>query len=108
MFYKRIIDPSAYFILWQIGVVGDLSYGIEVTGAKYRKLLLELLYEHYPADHQVILYEAATLPIKEIRADYIPLSQIVEVELKDYTTLVIPPSQPMTKNIELIKKIRQL
>jgi len=108
MFYKRVIDPSAYLILWQIGVAGDLSYGIEVTGAKYRKLLLSLLYEHYSENHQVILYEAATLPIKDVRAEHIALRDLVEVELKDYTTLVIPPAHPMQKNSELIEKIKEI
>lgn len=108
MFYKRIIDPSAYLILWQIGVAGDLNFGIEVTGAKYRKLLLTLLYEEYQKDHQVILYEAATSPLKKTRAEHITLEQLTNAELKDYTTLVIPPAQPMQRNNQLIEKIKAI
>jgi precorrin-6B methylase 1 len=108
MFYKRIIDPSAYLILWQIGVAGDLNYGVQVTGRQYRKLLLSLLYEYYQENHQVILYEAATSPLKKIRAERIFLSQLVNVELKDYTTLVIPPAYSMQKNTELIEKIKAI
>lgn len=108
MFYKRLIDPSAYLILWQIGVVGDLNYGVEVTGIQHRILLLSLLYEYYQKDHQVILYEAATSPLKKTRADHIHLEQLAHAELKDYTTLVIPPSQLMQRNNELIEKIKAI
>lgn len=108
MFFKRRIDPSAYLILWQIGLVGDLNYGVSVTGAEYRKLLLSLLFEHYPENHEVILYQAATSPLKKIRNELIPLYQLVAAELKDYTTLVIPPAEPMQKNAELIEEIRAI
>jgi precorrin-4 methylase len=108
MFYKRVIDTSAYLFLWQIGVAGDLSHGINLTGKPHREILLELLYQHYPKDHLVILYEAATLPIKDIRAETIQLTNLLTAELKDYTTLVIPPSKPMIRNDFLIKQIKQI
>lgn len=108
MFYKRMIDPSAYLFLWQIGVAGDLSHGINITGKKHRSLLLQLLYKDYPEDHQVILYEAATLPIKDLRAETLKLCHLVDAELKDYTTLVIPPSQAMIKNTSLIQDIKRI
>ena len=108
MFYKRIIDPSAYLILWQIGVAGDLTYGVEVTGAKYRQILLELLYINYPKNHSVILYEAATIAIKGIRAENIALQDLVGADIKDYTTLVIPPARNMQRNKEVIQEITAL
>jgi uncharacterized protein YabN with tetrapyrrole methylase and pyrophosphatase domain len=108
MFYKRVIDPSAYLFLWQIGVAGDLSHGIEITGKAHRSILLSLLYQYYPKDHQVILYEAATLPISKIRMEYIYLRDLVDASLKDFTTLVIPPAMEMQKNHEIIDKIKEL
>jgi precorrin-6B methylase 1 len=108
MFFKRVIDPSAYLILWQIGVAGDLSHGINVTTAEYRALLLEILYQYYPHDHSVILYEAATLAIKPTRKETIKLADLVDAELKDYTTLVIPPSKVMEKNQAMIERLKKL
>ncbi|HEV8692573.1 MAG TPA: SAM-dependent methyltransferase, partial [Lysobacter sp.] len=63
MFYRRRIDPSAYLVLWQIGLAGDRSLRRFATEPEYRRLLIELLVEDYPLDHEVIIYEAATLPI---------------------------------------------
>ena len=108
MFYKRIIDPSAYLILWQIGVAGDLTHGISVTGSQHRAVLLSLLYQNYPEDHPVIMYEAATLVIKQARSEEILLRDLINAELKDYTTLVIPPACSLTRNNELIKRIKDI
>ncbi len=108
LMYKRIIDSSAYLILWQIGLVGDLSYGIQVTGAAHREILLSLLYDNYTSEHEVILYEAATNSISATRMDYIPLKNLLCAELKDYTTLVIPPARPLIRNNEMIKKLSMI
>jgi hypothetical protein len=37
MFYRRVVDPSAYLILWQIGIAGDRSVSRTVTGPAYRR-----------------------------------------------------------------------
>src|SRR3546814_4713272 len=69
MFYRRRIDPSAYLVLWQVGVAGDRSVRRSSTGRAHRRLLVERLAEDYPADHVVTLYEAATLPIMAPRME---------------------------------------
>src|SRR3546814_1472784 len=63
MFYHRRIDPSAYLVLSQVGVAGDRSVRRLSTGPAHRRLLVERLAEEYPMDHEVVLYEAAPLPI---------------------------------------------
>lgn len=106
--YKRVIDPSAYLILWQIGVVGDLGYGTEVTTAAHRKVLLDELYKIYPENHKVILYEAATSAISKLRKDEVTLTDLESVLLKDYTTLVIPPARKMIRNKSIIEKLERI
>ena len=108
MFYQRRIDPSAYLVLWQIGVAGDRTVRRFSTGPAYRRLLLERLAEDYPADHVVTLYEAATLPITMPRMERLPLSQLVDAELHLQTTLVIPPAIPLQRNEAMMEKISQL
>ena len=109
MFYERRLDPTAYLILWQIGVAGDRSLARFATGAAYRQLLLELLAaEGYPADHEVVIYEAATLPISVPRMERIPLSGLIDAELRLQSTLVVPPSRPMRKNEALLARIAEL
>jgi len=108
MFYQRRIDPSAYLVLWQIGIAGDRTLSRFATGADYRRLLVELLAQDYPLSHEVIAYEAATLPITTPRMGKMPLSGIIEAELGMETTLVIPPARPMQRNQAMLDRLAQL
>ena len=108
MFYQRRIDPSAYLVLWQIGVAGDRTLARFSTGAAFRQILLELLAPDYPPDHEVIAYEAATLPISAPRTERMPLSALPYADLRLETTLVIPPSRPMQRNQPLLDRLAEL
>jgi Tetrapyrrole (Corrin/Porphyrin) Methylases len=109
LFYRRRLDPTAYLVLWQIGVVGDRSVSRFETGAAYRRLLLELLAdEGYPPDHEVVVYEAATLPISAPRAERIPLSALMDVELHLQSTLVVPPAGAMVRNEDMLARIARI
>lgn len=91
MFYQRRIDPSAYLILWQVGVAGDQSLARFSTGAAYRQVLVDILAQDYPLDHEVIIYQAATLPIQKARMERMRLSGLVEADADIHVTLVVPP-----------------
>jgi hypothetical protein len=93
--YRRRIDPSAYLVLWQVGMVGDRSHRRFATGPQHRQLLVDRLLEDYPADHPAIAYEAATLPIAVARTEHVALSALAQTPLHMHTTLVVPPAQPM-------------
>ena len=109
MFYRRRIDLSAYLILWQIGLAGDRSFSRYTTGAPYRRLLVELLVESgYPAGHEVIAYEAATLPIAVPRMERMPLSALADADLRLQTTLVVPPARPMERNEAVLARIARI
>lgn len=109
LFYRRRIDVSAYLVLWQIGSVGDRSLARFHTGAAYRRLLLEMLVaEGYPLDHEVIVYEAATLPISVPRMERIPLSALTQVELQMQSTLVLRPAMAMVRNETMLKRIAEI
>jgi hypothetical protein len=109
MFFRRRIDPSACLILWQIGLAGDRSTASRGTGAAHRQLLLELLQaEGYPPDHEVVIYEAATLPIAQPRMERVALSALVEAELHPHTTLVVPPARPLQRNDEMLRRLAAL
>lgn len=108
MFYKRQIDPSAYLILWQPGIAGDLSLAKFSTETDYKSLLVELLFEYYPEDHNVILYEAKTLPFNTPRIETLPLKDLASVVIHLHTTLVIPPSQKLIPNKVLLSKLEVL
>ena len=108
MFYQRRIDPSAYLVIWQVGMAGDRSLARFSTGPAYRQLLVDLLARDYPLSHPVIAYEAATLPITAPRMDELRLSDLVEADLRLQTTLVFPPARPMERNQEMLDKLAAL
>jgi len=105
MFYKRRIDPSAYLILWQIGIAGDTSLAKFSTGADYRQVLVEILQENYPLTHQVILYEAPTLAIYQPRKSVINLSELLTAQINPHSTLVIPPSEKLSINEAILQRL---
>lgn len=108
MLYRRVIDPSAYLVLWQVGIAGDRSYRRYATEPAYRQLLVDLLAEYYPMDHEVVVYEAATLPISTPRMQRLPLKQLANTELFLQSTLVLPPCQTMQKDEIMIARIEAL
>ena len=108
VYYQRNIDPTAYLILWQANIVGDRTLIKCATSKEYRQLLVDVLSEHYPLNHEVILYEAPTLAIDIPRIEYITLQNFVSAELKGHTTLVLPPSKTLKRNKKIFDKYEQL
>lgn len=108
MFYQRQYDPSCYLILWQIGLAGDKSLTKFATGKAHRQVLIELLADKYPLDHQVILYEAAVLPIDSVRKQWLSISELADADIHMHTTLVIPPSEKMRPNQAVLDRLAQI
>lgn len=95
MLYRRRIDPSAWLVLWQIGLAGDRTLKRFSTGAAYRQVLVDVLARDYPLEHEVIIYRAATLPIHPPRIDRCALRALPGAELGMEDTLAIPPARTM-------------
>jgi uncharacterized protein YabN with tetrapyrrole methylase and pyrophosphatase domain len=87
---RRKFDPCSALILWQFGVIGELS-----CPKKMRRdcvcLLVECLLQSYPRDHKVILYEAAIYPLYEPIRRLINLSRLPCTKYMPISTLYIPP-----------------
>lgn len=105
MFYRRRIDPAAYLVLWQIGIAGDRSCTRFATGPALRRLLVERLIEDYPADHEVVVYEAATLPISEPRMERVKLRDLPDAQLHMHSTLVLPPAAMLQPDPDMLARI---
>ena len=88
---RRRIDPRSLLVLWQVALVGDVSCTrFHAEPAELQALVTRLL-EDYPADHEVILYEAARLPVEQFRAERLPLKDLPGARYEEFTTLVVPP-----------------
>lgn len=91
MFYDRDIDPRGLVLLWQVALSGDLSCTRFHAEREGLQALVDRLLRWYPPDHEVILYEAASLPVQDYRAERLPLRELPDAQCQEFTTLVIPP-----------------
>ena len=108
MLYQRAVDTAAHLILWQVGLAGDVSLSKFSTSEAYTQVLVDLLLEHYPCDHQVILYEANTIPTDDIRIEKLKLSSLASAQLNMQTTLVIPPSTALVPNDQIRNILKKM
>jgi hypothetical protein len=92
MLYRRRIDPTAYLVLWQVGVAGDRSLMRFSTGADYRQVLVDVLLRDYEPGHEAIIYKVATLPTQQPRIERTTIAQLPNVDIDMHATVVIPPA----------------
>ena len=108
LIFKRLIDTSAYLVLWQVSLAGDRTYRRFASGQAMRQLLVDRLLEDYPPQHEVIVYEAATLPINQPRVDRVRLDELASVELRMHSTLVVPPGRALERDPAMIARMQQV
>jgi hypothetical protein len=94
---RRPVDPTTGLILWQVGAIGvPTYYRRNVWRTEGLRPLADVLGAHYPADHRVILYTAATLPVAGPEIHRLPLGLLgappAEVEVSVAATLYVPPA----------------
>ena len=89
--HDRVPDTAALVLLWQVTLAGDLSCTRLHAEPEGLEALVAKLLRWYPADHEVILYEAAQLPIDAPRMERLPLRDLPMAHYEEYTTLAIPP-----------------
>jgi uncharacterized protein YabN with tetrapyrrole methylase and pyrophosphatase domain len=98
-------DTSTGLILWQVGVVGLLGYEKTDEIRRGLEVLIETLEKEYGPDHEVILYEAAVLPIFEPIIERVPLSKMAEAEVGTATTVYIPPRQRAPLDLAMVDRL---
>ena len=97
LFYQHQLDPCCLVILWQVGLSGDHllnSLQLEKINPAL-KVLTDALLAYYPPDHEVIIYEAATLAIMSANIERLPLKDLPEARPSLMSTLVIPAYKPL-------------
>ena len=92
LFRNYTLDPHMTQIVWQIGLAGEATLGM--LNADHCKMGLtlyqEVLMEWYPATHEIILYEAATMPLYGPKIERFPLSELADCKPTLISTLVVP------------------
>lgn len=98
LFCETRINPAAYLVLWQVGLVGDRSLKRFSTGPEYRQVLVEVLEKDYPLDHELIIYRGATLPIQQPRVRRVALRDLPTTDVTSEETVILPPSLALRPN----------
>jgi uncharacterized protein YabN with tetrapyrrole methylase and pyrophosphatase domain len=92
LFYQHIINPHCLLIIWQVGLTGDFNFK-STNADKFNNglsVLKDELLAYYPAEHQLILYQAATFTLENPKIEYIPLSALDKCKPTVLSTLVVP------------------
>lgn len=86
----RRFDPHSNLVIWQVGVVGNVSDKLskDTTGLE---MLVEELEPHYGGDHEVTIFESAPHPDYRSRIETFPLRKLPEIRMMTISTLYIPP-----------------
>jgi len=108
LFYQRRIDPTAYLVLWQVGLVGDQSLARFSTGPAYRQVLVDVLARDYPLQHEVIIYRTPTLPIQQARIERLALGDLPQADVGMADTVVVPPARPMQADPAMRARLAEL
>jgi len=104
---NRRFDPSSALILWQVGVIGEISvrktqpydtHGLRILAARLRR--------QYPNDHPVVLYEAARYPMCDPVIERIPLSGLAAARPRPLTTLYVPPKTAAVVDRAMFARLR--
>ena len=87
----RPVDTAAALVLWQVAAVGETRAVAEGEHGRNLPLLVERLLEHYPADHEVVLYEATPFPVGASQVERLSLSALATAAPTPQATLYVPP-----------------
>ena len=88
---SRPVDTSSSLILWQITVIGDLTARSEPRLDNV-PVLVERLAEHYPREHEVVVYEASPYPVAGPVVERVTLGDLANAPLTALSTLYVPPA----------------
>jgi uncharacterized protein YabN with tetrapyrrole methylase and pyrophosphatase domain len=104
---RRAFEPTSALVLWQIGVIGDLTF--QSKASRYRRgglpILAEVLLEKYPRSHPATIYEAAQYPVCDPVIRVLPLSKLARAKVSPISTLYVPPVGRKPLDRDMVKRL---
>jgi uncharacterized protein YabN with tetrapyrrole methylase and pyrophosphatase domain len=86
------VETRSCLVVLQPGVIGIRRHrskrAVSLSGIRR---LTEALQKYYSPHHQVVIYEAAMVPVFAPRVETVPLNRLPTVKLTALSTLYIPP-----------------
>lgn len=105
LLHARRFDPTAALILWQPAALGDISRSSFQTDPAWVQALAEVLMADYPADHPVVVYEAASFPLSEPRIERFRLDALAGATFSPVSTLYLAPVGPPRLSQERLARL---
>lgn len=110
LIHRRGLDTTTSLILWQIGVIAEL--GFKEQNAAWNphglSVLTETLLAAYRNDHEVVVYEAARLPVCNSKIVRIPLERLPQTAVGAMATLYVPPVEEPEADEAMLRRLRLL
>jgi hypothetical protein len=91
LYHRRRFDRTCLLILWQVGMIGISTHPAAPCSPEVLRVLVEVLVRHYPRGHEVVVYEAAQLPVCRPRVLRVALDDLPAAEVSGFSTLLVPP-----------------
>ncbi|WP_394129015.1 SAM-dependent methyltransferase [Shewanella maritima] len=105
LLYNHVPNPKTHLLLWQIALAGEPTLTAFSTTKSRLQVLVEHLSQWYPLSHEVIIYEAANLPVQSPRIDRIQLQDLPDARLEMISTLLIPPAKTLSLNLAMCERL---
>lgn len=105
--HPRAIDTSTPLILWQIGAIGRPTTVEGPPSRRMIEILVSSLRRFYPADHEVMVYEAAPYVINSPTIRTVRLDALPDVEIEIISTLFVPASTVADPDPAMISRIEE-
>jgi uncharacterized protein YabN with tetrapyrrole methylase and pyrophosphatase domain len=102
--HRRRIDPTAALVLWQIGTVGSVA-AAATTQATGLPVLVEVLLEDYPPEHDVTVYEASPYPGFDPLVRAVALDELSVEHVTALSTLYVPPREPAPLDLTMLDRL---
>ncbi|MCL1067590.1 SAM-dependent methyltransferase [Shewanella olleyana] len=105
MLYHHEPNTNTHLLLWQISLAGEHTLTQFSTTSERLAILVDHLSQWYPLEHEVVIYEAANLPIQSPRIEKLLLKELPYARLEMISTLMIPPVQKLKLNLAMLEKL---
>jgi uncharacterized protein YabN with tetrapyrrole methylase and pyrophosphatase domain len=102
---ERRFDPCCSLILYQVGIIAELTHNPSKSEHPGLKVLIDRLLLDYPADHPVILYEASESPFGKPWIHRTKLTEIDPSHLKIITTMYVFPREERAISKEVASRM---
>ena len=104
LIHRRMADATCGLILWQIAVTGELRH--KPAGApEGLRVLADTLRQTYGDSHEVVVYEAAPMPIVGPVIRRIQLKDLASTPVTAASTLYVPPRDMPVVDLAMMDRL---